>query len=237
MADETPDDRAGCGRLSGGPETTLTERTVEFVRGELPGWRDDPHRPAEESEERLNGQLCKFLNVAAAYRFPMVHFHHEEKQTAGRRVDISANPLSARFVGETFHTIYHPFIVFEGKRLPAPSKDREREYLTGGEAKSGGIQRFRLGLHGAEQRQVAIIGYVQRGTTRECFGRINRWVAEIQEALALDGLAWCEKDVLTEFRESVKERTAFCRSKHRRSGAVVSDEVLISHLWIQMDRH
>lgn len=237
MADEPPDDRAGCGRLSGGPETTLTERTVEFVRGELSAWRDDPYRPAEESEERLNGQLCKFLNVAAAHRFPMVQFHHEEKQALRRTVDMSAYPASAQFVGETFHTIYLPFIVFEGKRLPAPSKDREREYVTGGEAKSGGLQRFRLGLHGAHQHRVAIIGYVQRGTTREWYGRINGWIAEIQGALAFDGLMWSDKDVLTEFGENAKERTAFCRSKHRRTGKVASDEILISHLWVQMNRH
>jgi len=81
------------------------------VHSELPGWRDDPNRPPEDAEERLNAQLCKYLNVTSRSRFPMVHFSHEEKQTATRRVDMSALPIAAVIIGETYHTIYDPFLV------------------------------------------------------------------------------------------------------------------------------
>src|SRR5205807_4517122 len=103
-------------RISEGPTDALIERTLEFVRAELATWRDDSDRAREEAEERLNAQLCKYLNVAASHRFPMVLFSHEEKQTGTRRVDMSALPRSRGFIGQTHHTIYEPFLVFEGKR-------------------------------------------------------------------------------------------------------------------------
>ena len=39
----------------------------------------------------------------------------------------------------------------EGKRLPTPGSGREREYVASatGEKPGGGVQRFKLGLHGA----------------------------------------------------------------------------------------
>ncbi|MGA7896265.1 MAG: hypothetical protein WCA49_23820, partial [Candidatus Sulfotelmatobacter sp.] len=80
------------------------------MRTELAGWRDDRDRAPEEAEERLNAQLCKYLNVAASHRFPMVLFSHEEKQTGTRRVDMSALPISGEFIGQTYHTIYDPFL-------------------------------------------------------------------------------------------------------------------------------
>ena len=107
----------GRGRISEGPTTSLVDRTLEFVHSELAVWRDDSDRTPEEAEERLNAQLCKYLNVAASDRFPMVLFSHEEKQTGTRRVDIAAGLMAGMFVGKTYHSIYDAFLIFEGKRL------------------------------------------------------------------------------------------------------------------------
>jgi hypothetical protein len=82
------------------------------------------------------------------------------------------------FVGRTYRTIYDPFLVFEGKRLPAPSKAREREYVSGGTAYSGGIQRFKRGLHGATVEQAAIVGYVQDDGFAQWLTRINSWISD-----------------------------------------------------------
>src|SRR5437879_2820115 len=102
MAEDVSRAEPSRGQITSGiTSNTLVERTLEFVRGELPKWRDDPARPTEESEERLNAQLCKYLNVSSGRSFPMVHFHHEEKQTGIRRVDFSALPSEHQFVGST----------------------------------------------------------------------------------------------------------------------------------------
>jgi len=73
-------------------QNTLTLRTINFVYKQLSDWRDDKYRPIEQSENKLNLQLCKFLNARARNDFPMVSFDHEEYQTGRRSVDLSASP-------------------------------------------------------------------------------------------------------------------------------------------------
>jgi hypothetical protein len=215
---------------------TLIERTLKFVRSELPNWRDDPARPREESEERLNAQLCKYLNVTSRKKFPMVYFHHEEKQTADRRVDVSALPIDPQVFSSTLYSIYDPFLVFEGKRLPPPNNSkRTREYVTGGDAKSGGIQRFKLGLHGAKHETAALIGYIQKGELREWLKKINNWIRELEGTFAFEE-TWNLDEQLADFHEKAAVGIADCSSSHSRIGDVVSNSVHIRHLWVKMNR-
>jgi hypothetical protein len=230
------------GRLSKGVRPgTLVERTLTFVHDELPKWRDDRDRPREISEELLNAQLCKHLNVAAVRRFQsMVMFQHEEKQAWGRRVDISVQPTKKRAVGSRIHSIYEPFLLLEGKRLPAPVKSREREYLTGGVApdgvcqKTGGVQRFKLGLHGGSLSTAVLIGYVQAGTLREWHDRINGWVNDLAESLPFGTERWDVSERLAEFTESVGFRVSSSRSVHPRVG-VGTHPIALRHLWVRMN--
>ncbi len=63
------------GRITSGIEKSrLALQTINFVRQQLPAWRDDPDRRHEKSEPRLNLQLCKFLERRARNDFPMVQF-------------------------------------------------------------------------------------------------------------------------------------------------------------------
>jgi len=232
MTNLSPTDEAARGRISQGPTELLVEQTLEFVRRELAGWRDDPERVAEDAEERLNAQLCKYLNVASNHRFPMIHFSHEEKQTGIRRVDMSALPAMGQFVGLTYHSIYDPFLVLEGKRLPAPSRSREREYVTGGNEKSGGIQRFKLGLHGANQTIAAIIGYVQQGGVGDWERNINNWIRELVGKPASTGEEWFNEEQLIQLEEDRDSRIAIATSSHKRVGNAVSHDIGIRHLWV-----
>ncbi len=234
MADTLPLNTPSLGRITEGPTASLVSRTLEFVSSELPTWRDDPTRRVEEAEEHLNAQLCKYLNVAASDRFPMVYFHHEEKQTANRRVDIAALPKYGVIHGVTFDSIYDPFLVLEGKRLPAPSKAREREYVTGGSNKSGGIQRFKLALHGAQQTTAAMIGYVQSGNCSDWLSGINQWIRDEANSNAEPGENWSSTEQLVDFKEELCLRVAVSSSVHARSSSAVSPEIQIRHLWVAM---
>ncbi len=214
------------GRISTGLEPgTLARRTIEFVRNQLPAWRDDPERESVDAEEALNGQLCKFLNFAARSNFPMAQFHHEERQTERRRVDLSV--VSEILVG---HTKYEPFLVMEGKRLPAPSSDREREYVIGTKKPSGGIERFKLGLHGDRLTQAAVIGYVQSGSFGRWHTSINEWIGELS---AGSGSVWSDDDCLRNLENDRRNRVAICRSVHSRVSAT-SSQIELDHLWIEM---
>ncbi len=209
---------------------TLINRTIAFIRTQLQAWRDDPTRPPQPSENRLNLQLCKYLNAVARESFPMVQFNHEEPQTGRRTVDISATPLT---VGSHDHSIYAPFLVVEGKRLPMPSKARQREYLTGLAGRSGGVQRFKLGLHGATLTTAVILGYLQDGNAAYWRRKINRWVRELAAAADTPHDSWCESEQLRAVRAKKTDPTAMARSCHTRTRSS-TDTIVLVHLWIEM---
>lgn len=219
------------GRITNGlaPGTTV-RKTLHFVESQIPRWRDMPGRPLVLGEEELNGQLCKYLNAAARREnFAMAYFHHEERQTGQRRVDLSALPPNATVIEGRSYSELDPFLVLEGKRLPAPTRDRDREYVTGGDKKSGGIQRFKLGLHGAKLCHAGIIGYVQRDSFDDWFTSINAWIAELAEAVP----EWLKQDCLTELQKDTVNRVASCFSVHVRVHSETSHIHLV-HLWVDM---
>jgi hypothetical protein len=213
----------------------LVLKTISFVQQQLPAWRDDPDRPDDLSEPILNQQLCKFLDSRARNDFPMVRFDHEENEPNRRSVDLSASPIETIVIGARPYTIYDPFLVFECKRLPAPSRDREIEYVTGGKKKtSGGIQRFKLGLHGAKLDLVVMIGYIQNRSIREWHQQINKWISELSNGEIEDHCKWEDTEKLHRL-EKERNGTASCQSVHNRTGHVLSNEVTIYHLLVAMN--
>lgn len=216
-------------------KNTLALSTINFVYQHLPNWRDDPSRPDENSEDKLNLQLCKFLDSRARHDFPMVRFDREEPQAGRRRVDLSASLVEAMVIGAKQYSIYDPFLVFEGKRLPAPSSDREKEYVTGLGQITGGIQRFKLRLHGADMSLAAMIGYIQEGSPREWYDEINEWIAELGGGMITDVCIWNDGETLEQIDEDRSKRIASYQSVHSRSGSKASDKIIIYHLWITMN--
>jgi len=216
---------------SGISVNSLVLRTIFFVREQLPAWRDDPDRPGEKDEVKLNLQLCKFLDSRARNDFPMVRFDHEEYQSGRRRVDLSASPAESIVLEAKLHTIYDPIVVFEGKRLPAPSSGRE--YVTGAtpEKISGGIQRFKLGLHGAGMNLAAMIGYVQDRTPRYWHKKINAWILELADEASEDGCVWSADEILEPLKADIASGIVSYRSGHSRIGG---NGIELHHLWIPM---
>lgn len=211
---------------SGIPRGAFVDSIVEFVRGVLAEWRDDPLRPHADAEVPLNAQLCKYLNVRARHAFPMVAFNHEERQEAQRSVDLSV----------TYATpgadIYEPILVIEGKRLPAPAKSREREYLTGQAKRSGGVQRFKLALHGAARTRGMIVAYLQGDTAASWLETLNGWIRELAREPRNEHDAWNDDDLLRDFAEH-SDHTARCDSDHARTSG---DRVRLHHAWVEMTR-
>ena len=223
------------GKITSGIEPdSLPLQTIAFVYGQLTGWRDDPDRPVEEAEDKLNLQLCKFLGVQANKEFPMIRFDHEEPQVGRRRVDMSASPAKSIFFEAKLYTIYDPVLVLEGKRLPTPSSSREKEYVTGPTPKkiSGGIQRFKLSLHGAKLNLVAIIGYVQGHSVCHWHKKINGWISELVDNPIGDGCIWAANETLNPLAEDKTKAIASYRSTHSRT---LGDKIELHHLWITMN--
>lgn len=225
----------GLGRITSGiSEGTLSRRTIQFVYEHLPAWRDDPDRPDEQSENKLNLQLCKFLDSKARNEFPMVRFDHEEYQVGRRVVDLSASPSDAMSIGAKGYSIYEPFLVLECKRLPTPGKDREKEYVTGLSGISGGIQRFKMGLHGAGHTSAIMIGYVQKENSAVWYHKIREWILELARGDIKDVCSWDESEILKDFNPENSKRASRCRSVHPRAGGKLANQLELHHLWVEM---
>ena len=191
-----------------------------------------------ESEHNLNPQLEKYLNVQARHEeFSMVYFHNEEPQAVSRRADISVTIDESVPINARYYTKYELVLVMECKRLPADRADREREYVTGrkGEKKSGGIQRFKLGLHGAAMDIAVMIGFIQKDMMRHWQEKINEWIRELINEPTGDGCVWGADKLLTRLEENISKGIARYHSAHKRTGDEEKNEIVLHHLWIKMN--
>lgn len=211
---------------------SLVESTIEFIWSSLIPWKNDPSRPFAEGEEDLNAQFHNFLEARARREFSMVFFQPEQRQKGRRRVDLSAKPVINTIIRGVTFSIYEPIIVIECKRLPAPSKAREREYVAGEPDVSGGIQRFKLGLHGKEHETVIIIGYVQSKSLRHWFEEINKWILHLSENTPY---AWNPSESLTDFRVTNTKESSRSWSTHPRVNGCSTESVAIEHFWIDVN--
>jgi hypothetical protein len=243
MARQRDSHAGAAGRLSFGPsaEDGIVPQTLAFIRRELPAWRDDPKRPRDDSEKRLNSSLCDYLDRRSRADLPMARFKHESPQLRTRTVDIGVHGIDeTTLIGVRPYSSYEPFLVIEAKRLPAPGgKDREREYVTGTDRSSGGptggIQRFKLGLHGSDVETAAMVGYIEKHSPNHWHGTINRWITDLMGITSTDGCVWSKSDILQSLQVNDSNRTAFSISNHQRPHQCVTPEIVLHHLWIVME--
>lgn len=209
---------------------------VEFIAGQLPPWRDRPDRNSATSETQLTSQLCGHLNGVArkSAGWDSLQFRVEEpdERQASRRIDLAAAPA-----GETIwiegrrYTDFDPLLPIECKRLPTPvGRDRDkREYLRVAHGSTGGVQRFKAGLHGAAHEEGAMIAYIQAGDVSTWTARIDRWV----RAFVRGGIPdWRTGDRLHLLRHDRSLKLAVLRSNHERAASLVP--ITLTHLWIEV---
>jgi len=212
----------------------IVEKTLTFLWDSLLPWHNDPLREQAEAEEKLNGDLSDFLNDRARVeKFDMVKFRHEEQQGTRRRVDMAAKPVGSMIIRGKLFNRYEPFLVIEGKRLPPPSKSREREYVTGENgAMSGGIQRFKFGKHGGNHDVAVIVGYVQEKSPHDWHPIVNGWILALTEKQPDD---WKKDETLSDFQSCPSQKRIKSISIHHRKGECKSNSIQLHHFWIQMN--
>ena len=126
---------------------------VGFIGSVLPGWRDDPRRPARTGEDALTAQLCAKLASASRHTpgWDFLQFRREEPDAADSRraIDLAVAPSgSVIWIEGREYTEYQTLLPIECKRLPTPTghKRDEREYLYSRFSTTGGVQRFKAGM-------------------------------------------------------------------------------------------
>ena len=210
---------------SGKKQEEFIDSIIIFVYEHLSKWRTKLKLSYNESEEVLNANLSKYLNVNA--RDTLFHFSHEEPQGKKRFVDISACYNSNEHYDESI-------TVFECKRLSKTlPKDRKDEYVTGHKNITGGIQRFKLEVHGKEHETVGMIGYVQTGTCSEWQKTINNFIGGLCCKPDENGLCWNQDEHLNTIGLDEKNGKSHCKSIHTR---ITKPNITIHHLWVDMQK-
>lgn len=216
---------------------TFRRGLVDFISRELPNWRDRPDRPAATAETVLTSQLCAHLNSAARHSegWDLLQFRVEEPDEVkgGRKIDLVASPSGTEIMIEgRRHVDFDSLMPIECKRLPTPQgNDRdEREYVISGKSTTGGIQRFKMGNHGASHADGAMIGYVQQETRAHWAQKTKEWI----EALVGEGgSVWTASDLLSLVNDDHFQKQMTLNSVHRRDHGLRPIE--LRHLWISMN--
>jgi hypothetical protein len=206
-------------------QNDIIEKIINFVYDHLNIWRDRLISPCNENEIDLTANLAKLLDLYARKKsLPFIIFH-EEPQGKKRKIDISAYPYNEEIYNKVI-------IVFECKRL---TKDiggkRVDEYVTGHKETGGGIQRFKMEVHGQYHEIVGMIGYMQTGTFQKWKDKINYCIAELSKKPDENDLNWNINEQLTTFKHDNYKKKYYSKSIHKRK---TKSNITIHHLWIDM---
>lgn len=115
------------------------------------------------NEKGLTQRLVTELGRRPGYRSYFFQKEDMEDEQSGKspQVDIAVQAQDGAWF--EVHGVRYAggqrFLVLEAKRLPTPGTGREKEYLvdgkkSGNKKSGGGVERFKLGIHGADLRTV-----------------------------------------------------------------------------------
>ena len=218
------------------PSTARIE-IVYFIAQELPRWRDHPERKAVLGENKLTSQLCEHLSSAATYSPVWSHLQFRteiaDETNSGRSIDLAPKPRATTFIIEgRRHCQFDAIFPIECKRLPTPKeKGRdEREYVITESGTTGGIQRFKLGHHGASHKFAAMIAYIQERSFSDWVNQVNTWIHEL--SMVSDSI-WSDSDVLSTHDNGPVAEVCMLYSTHVRPMDL--GECEIRHMWINMN--
>jgi hypothetical protein len=99
---------------------------------------------------------------------------------------------------------------------------------------TGGIQRFKLGLHGAKYDLAAMVGYIQDYNDEGWIDTINKWIKEFAANPIGDGCVWSDDENLNLYEYDILNRIGKCKSSHLRTNK--KQKIEIHHILITMRR-
>ncbi|RWX46745.1 hypothetical protein H206_02291 [Candidatus Electrothrix aarhusensis] len=220
----------GIGILLGPPQNTQFQMVVKVIKTILPKFAASAIKEGIENENGLNSKLTRFITNTADQENFFANREPMENETRGDSpaVDIGIY-LNVNDTG-----IDPPLItVFEGKRLTTTKlpKKRRREYVIGRDEKGkhvpcGGIERFKLGIHGKKLHHAGMIGYIQDETAEVWHEKINSWISELCQQPSKR--AWSEQEQLTPKKNN--GQLAEYSSVVKRTDS----ELHMTHLWISL---
>ena len=243
----TPDSSCSGLIVGFGELAEVVDRIEEFLRAALPQilpslspLRKNTTKPRNEKD--LCAELGKRLNFAAHDELFCFYPEDPENESASRTLDYGAYPQVHFYVGSRLLGATDRLYGLEAKRLPTctspiEQREREREYVVGNwhlrssarKPISGGIERFKEGLHGTDLERVGMVAFIQKHDPLFWLTEINRWIADlIDSPLDSHHALWADSDKL---RQTTSEKIGFSElcSVHERGR---SPALRITHFWL-----
>jgi hypothetical protein len=216
----------------------------------LPGYTDGSVK--RKGEKELAVSLCKRLKAFAYDKTVLFTFFNEDPDSKkkGRTNDLSIIPSVGTAylkVGAYYYDCEEQLYIIEAKRLPAPSRagqgDRSREYVVSDwnnrnsptKNRTGGIERFKEGLHGGDFIRSAMIAFVQHGTSDDWLAKVNSWITElVTSAIPCHQARWDTDDCLLPISgSSAGAGLSEFQSKHLRANG--QSHISLHHYWLTLN--
>jgi hypothetical protein len=187
-----------------------------------------------KDETRLNQELFGLLSYHTRKESRLFMFVPEDMEEVKKgnspRPDFGVRVFPKN---SEFYYIQEPFFTMEAKRLGQTDKNREKEYLIGREINGkyiprGGVERFKLSIHGKKLQYAAMIGYIQAYDVHHWQKAINGWIDDLITGIIPSHALWQEKDKLLPMNQT--PNTAKFRSQNSRS----DDSIILFHLWVNL---
>ncbi len=205
---------------------TIIKKLNKFIWDTLIIFQHEFKGHQKSSEDVLSEHLSKTFDFYAK-QLPFIFIREAAQiQTKGqnRNVDIGVFQYYAEQT---------PFFVIEAKRLPTLPKRREKEYVIGDNLSkpSGGIERFKLNMHGKNLSESAMIGYVQSGDLKKWFHEINKWIEALIKKTNNPDLQWKMGDMLKNKCGFKKEEISHFISENKKND---NTSIKLYHYFVNM---
>lgn len=114
-------------------------------------------------------------------------------------------------------------IVAEAKILPAPTIDREKEYVKGA-TNNGGIERFKTKKHGSGMPEAALVAFILDDNHNDWHKKVNSWIDDL---VFVDHF-WKKEEELDNL--VIQAHFSYTTSQ----AFTISDSVRLHHFWISL---
>ena len=236
LADDYPS--VSEGTIRGPAHDASILAVVAFVERHLTRFSEEYTGSTIKNEKGLTQHLVLLLNFYAnTERYPFwFDREHMENPELGNspQVDIGTIAKERSIVIESkAYSNKESFFSLEAKRLGKLEKKREKEYLIGRFEKkkyisSGGVERFKQGIHGGTLKYGAILAYVQIYDFSHWHKQINAWIEELIQKQIQSPVSWtCQDKLKKKYIQSVTAKFISVNSREK-------DSVTLFHLWTNL---
>lgn len=224
----------GIGNLTGPAPDTQFHKVIELIKTCLPHFAKFVKNMGIDNEDGLNNQLSIFINNTA-HNNKLPFFVERESMEDETYGNSPKTDFGVYLYAEDTSSPPPKITVFEGKRLNEKLGKRKREYVFGHTEKGkhiscGGIERFKLLIHGKNSNHAGLIGYIQDKTSGFWVGEVNSWISELSEEQHRNP-GWSQKEHLIQF-QSLEQGTIVTEYKstvYRNNG-----NLSLTHLWVDL---